>query len=158
MAKQKSDRNRKIGFTILAVTIATILLAFFSGGAELGGLKLPSLGKNIIANVDVERTFTDVGIVKTTIDIHQGFFSVGAFSLFLPDSETFIGTKKLTLKMSVRGQLCDSKEFEIEGRGVKNIKLNCGSPPVGQGDNYVLIELFDTKGKEDIYETTFLVK
>ena len=148
------SRNKKIGYTILIAVVGIIFISILSGGVELGGLRLPSIGKNIIANVDVERGFFDVGIVKTTIDIHQGLFSVGTFSL----SGIIIGEKKLILKMSVRGQLCDSKEFEIEGRGTKNIRLSCGSPPVGQGENYVLIELFDSRGREGVYDTTLVVK
>ena len=153
MAKNGMTRNRKIGFTIILAVIGVVLIALVSGGVEIGNFKLPSIGKKIIANVDVERTLFDVDIVKTTIDIHQGTFSVGKpFGIF---SGLIIGEKKLILKMFVRGELCDTQEFSIEGRGVVSKRLSC---PAEVGANHVKIELFDTDGREDSYETTFEVK
>lgn len=153
MAKKGMSRNRKIGFTIILAVVGIVLIALLSGGVEIGNFKLPSIGKKIIANVDVERTLFDVSLSKTTIDIHQGTFSVGKpLSIF---SGLIIGDKKLILKMFVRGELCDTQEFEIEGRGVVSKRLSC---PAEVGANHIMINLFDTKGREDSYETTFEVK
>ena len=153
MAKNGMSRNRKIGFTIILAVIGIVLIALLAGGIEIGNFKLPSLGKKIIVNVDVERTLFDVRISKTTIDIHQGTFSVGKpLGIF---SGLIIGDKKLILKMFVRGELCDTQEFEISGRGTASKRLSC---PAEVGANHVRIDLFDTAGKEDSYETSFEVK
>lgn len=147
------SRNRKIGFTIILVVVGIVLIALLSGGIEIGNFKLPSIGKKIIVNADVERTLFDVRIAKTTIEIHQGTFSVGKpFGIV---SGIILGEKKLILKMYVRGELCDTQEFEIKGSGVVSKKLSC---PAEIGANHVRIDLFDTAGKEDSYETTFEVK
>lgn len=153
MAKQETTRNRKIGFTIILAIIGIMLIALLSGGIELGNFKFPSIGKKIIVNVDVERTLFDVRIAKTTIDIHQGTFSIGKPLGIV--SGIILGEKKLILKMYVRGELCDTQEFEIRGTGVASKRLSC---PSEVGANHVRIDLFDTAGKEDSYETNFEVK
>lgn len=153
MAKNGMSRNRKIGFTIILLVVGIVLIALLSGGVELGSFKFPSIGKKIIVNVDVQRTLFDVSISKTTIDIHQGILSVGKPFGFV--SGLIIGEKKLILKMFVRGELCDTQEFEIEGRGTVSKRLSC---PAEIGDNHVRIDLFDTKGLEDSYETSIIIK
>ena len=153
MAKNGMSRNRKIGFTVILLVVGIVMIALLSGGVELGSFKFPSIGKKIIVNVDVQRTLFDVSISKTTIDIHQGIFSVGKPFGFV--SGLIIGEKKLILKMFVRGELCDTQEFEIEGRDTVSKRLSC---PTEVGANHVRIDLFDTKGREDSWETTFEVK
>ena len=153
MKNNLTSRNRKIGYTIILIIIGITLIALISGDNGIGSFKFPSIGKRIIANVNVERTFFDVRIVKTTIDIHQGIFSIGKpLGIF---SGIIIGEKKLILKMYVRGELCDTQEFEISGRDTISKRLSCKAEV---GDNNVKIDLFDTKGLEDSYSTNFEVK
>ena len=125
---------------------------FISGGTEIGNfIKLPTIGKNIVADVDVERTLFDVKIVETSIKLKQGYLSIAPLGIF----PSIIGTKKLFLKMSVDSDInCAEKEFEIEGRGIKSMKLSCKSQV---GTHNVKIELFDTDGLEHTFQTTFTV-
>lgn len=152
------NKGKKIVLTVITIVGAIFILAFLNSGIQFGnpfggmGIQLPEIHPSITVKADIVRGFYDLKISDSTIEISHNFFSIGKLGVF----DFAVPNKQVVLKMRINGASCDEeKRMEFTGLSTERVTLNCKA---NKGSNVVNLELYDTEGLEDSYETTYFIK